>query len=421
MKKLFAAVFFFCSSFLFAGETGDVSAKVHYIKADEIITSSTASLIEYAIKMATADNSAALIIELNTPGGILEATRTIVQYIMASPVPVTVYVGPSGARAASAGIFITMAADFAVMAEGTNIGAAHPVTATGEDVKGDMRKKIENDTVAFIRSIAEKRGRDIKTAERMVLESVSFTATEALNLKIIDAVSDDKTGLSDLVKSRFNINGNMEIVQIEATFMQSVYKFLANPDTLAALLFLGIMLIAFEFKMPGSFIFAGLGVVCLVLFALGSNMIPVNYLAFLLILGGFALLAAEIFITSFGLLTISGIACLLFGLRMLFDRTGSVGIGVSMWFMAVITIVVAAVALLIGRLVVRDFKRKPSSGPDAMLGKEVKILDWESGSGHASIYGEIWNVKGDCDFEENETAVIESCNGMILTVRKKDR
>lgn len=395
--------------------------KVYSVKADEVITSSTADLIKDAIKTAAADNLSMLMIELNTPGGILDATRTAVQHIMASPVPVTVYVGPSGARAASAGIFITIAADFAVMAEGTNIGAAHPVVAGGEDIKGDMRKKVENDTIAFIRSIAEKRGRDIKTAEKMVMESTSYTATEALKLKIIDAVVSEKIGIEDLLKKRFDIKGEIEIVPVEATFMQSVYKFLANPDILAALLFLGIVMIALEFKMPGAFIFAGLGGLCLVVFAIGANIIPINYLAFLLILGGFALLIAEIFVTSFGLLTVGGIVCLLFGLRMLFDRAGSAGISVSIWFMIAITAIVAAIALLIGRLVIKDFKRRPASGMETMLDKKAKILDWENGEGHVAIYGEIWNARGRGDFEEGEEVIIENYGDMVLTVRKKDK
>ncbi|MBQ3033202.1 MAG: nodulation protein NfeD [Deferribacterales bacterium] len=393
------------------------SATLYVIKADEIITQSTAERVKEAVKQASEDKNGYLLIELNTPGGVLEATRNIVQHIMASSAPVTVYVTPSGARAASAGMFIALAADFAVMENGTNIGAAHPVNADGKDIEGDMRAKVENDTLAFVRSIAEKRGRNIAIAEKMVSQSTSYTASEALKENIIDAEAGANSNITQMIKERFHINGEIKTVTIEPTFLQSVHKFLANPNILAALLFMGMFMIGLEFKIPGTFIFAGIGVACFIIFAIGASIIPINYFAIILVIAGLILMAADIFVTSFGLLSIGGIGCLFFGLRMLFDSNSSTGIGVSPVFTITVTAIAAITVLIIGRLVVKDFKRRPATGMENLIDKHATVIDWNGNKGRVTIYGEIWNAKGGT-FAEGDEVIIESFESMTLTVRK---
>lgn len=423
MKLIAYAMFFLTifSSFTFAQNVPDNATssqqKIYSITIDGVITNSTAAFVESSISKAMADNGI-LLIRLNTPGGVLDSTRRIVQTILSSKIPVAVYVTPSGARAASAGIFITMAADYSVMDEGTNIGAAHPVNSDGKDIEGEMGKKVTNDTVAFIRSIAEKRDKNVQEAEKMVSDSASFTATEALKLKLIDAVVPAGGNIIELLVAKYKLPQNTQIEDISPTFTQKVLGFLANPNILAGLLFLGVMFIGLEFKMPSSFMFAGLGSVFLIFFGIGSNMIPINYLGVFLILAGIGLLIAEIFVTSFGALAVGGIASLFFGMRMLFDHGDNMGIDISLWLILSILGMVALIVLLIGRLIIGDFKRRPASGMETMPGKHANVIEWANGKGKVAIYGEIWNAGSSCDLQVGDDVIIESYQDMILRVKK---
>ncbi len=355
---------------------------------------------------------------IDTPGGVLESTRKIVQTLLSSKVPVISYVYPNGARAASAGIFITMAAEFSAMSESSNIGAAHPVSSNGEDIKGDMAEKVLNDTTALIKTIAEKRGKNIETAVGMVTKSKSYTSSEALKLNIIDAVVNHDE-LIKIISKKYNISENAEIINIEPDFKQEIYNIIANPDFLAAVLFLGIILIMLEVKMPGTFVFAGLGIICLIVFAFGANIIPINFLGIMLILLGFGLFIAEIFITSFGALTVAGLVSLIFGLRMLFDSEHSAGISVSLWVIPLITGTTLLIALLIGRLIIKDFIRRPSSGPETMLDKEAVVIEWEENKGRIKIYEEIWNAYSDENLSVDDAVIITNIEGLKLKVKKR--
>lgn len=424
IQRIFFAVIFTllsCTTIFAANDnltkTKNVSNKIYSITINGIITNSSASFVASSIMQAE-ENNGILLIKLNTPGGVLEATRQIVQSILESKSPVVTYVSPSGAQAGSAGIFITLAADYAVMDKGTNIGAAHPVNADGKDIEGAMGKKVLNDTVAFIRSIAETRGRDVVAAEKMVAESASYTADEALKLKLINAVVPEGSSIKTLITERFNLPADVEIISIDMTFTQQILNILSNPNILAGLLFLGVMLIGLEFKMPGSFIFAGSGAVFLILFGIGSNMIPVNYLAVLLILGGIGLLIADIFVTSLGILSLGGIAALFFGMRMLFDHGDSMGINISIGLIVAILAIVAGLVLLIGKLIVGDFKRKPASGMETMLDKKAEVIEWDALKGRITIYGEIWNAESSVELKKGDEVVIESYKNMTLRVKK---
>ncbi len=383
---------------------------------DGVITDASVAFIESTILKAEQDNVPVLMY-IDTPGGVLESTRKIVQILLSAKVPVISYVYPNGARAASAGIFITMAAEYSAMSESSNIGAAHPVSSSGEDITGDMAEKVLNDTTALIKSIAEKRNKNIDVAVGMVTQSKSYTSSEALKLNLVDAVVDHDE-LIKIISKKYNISENAEIISIEPDFKQEIYNVIANPDFLAAVLFLGIILIMLEIKMPGTFIFAGLGAICLIVFAFGANIIPINFLGIMLILLGFGLFIAEIFITSFGALTVAGIISLVFGLRMLFDSEHSTGISVSFWVILFIIAITLLIALLIGRLIVKDFTKKPSSGPDTMIDKEATVIEWDGYSGRVKIYEEIWNAYSDENLIINDKVTITKVEGLKLQVKK---
>lgn len=414
-KTILLLMMILCFSQIVYGE--NTYNKIYSFTIDGVITDATALFIEANIKKAEQDKVPVLMY-IDTPGGVLESTRKIVQTLLSAKVPVISFVYPNGARAASAGIFITMAAEFSAMSESSNIGAAHPVSSNGEDIKGDMAEKVLNDTTALIKTIAEKRGKNIEAAVGMVTKSKSYTSSEALKLNIIDAVVNHDE-LIKIISKKYDISEDAEIINIEPDFKQEIYNSIANPDFLAVVLFLGIILIMLEVKMPGTFIFAGLGIVCLIIFAFGANIIPINFLGIMLILLGFGLFIAEIFITSFGALTVAGLVSLIFGLRMLFDSEHSAGISVSLWVILVIAGITLLAALLIGRLIIKDFKRRPSSGPETMLDKEAVVIEWEENKGRVKIYEEIWNAYSDENLSVDDAVIITNIEGLKLKVKKK--
>lgn len=393
---LFLIIMLFFNSFSYAQEQ---YKKINAFEINGVITDATLKYVKENIEKSEKEN-AAVLIYIDTPGGVLESTRNIVQAILSSKVPVITYVYPKGARAASAGMFITIAGNYALMSESTNIGAAHPVASSGEDIKGEMEKKVLNDTVALAKNIAEKRGRNTAPVVAMVKESASYTSKEALDLKVIDKVAGDENIISLLPES-LNISKDAVIEKVEPDFTQVLYNIIADPNILAVLLFIGIALILLEIKVPGTFIFGTFGVVSLIIFAYGANIIPINFLGIGLIILGFALIVGEVFITSFGLLTLGSIVSFVFGLRVLFDSEKSAGVTVSMWVIIIIIGLLVSIALLIGRLIIKDFSRKPIIGLEAMEGLLVEVIEWDNvkHTGKVSVKGEIWNAV--CNDEVN--------------------
>lgn len=393
---LFLIIMLSFNSFSYAQEQ---YKKINAFEINGVITDATLKYVKENIEKSEKEN-AAVLIYIDTPGGVLESTRNIVQAILSSKVPVITYVYPKGARAASAGMFITIAGNYALMSESTNIGAAHPVASSGEDIKGEMEKKVLNDTVALAKNIAEKRGRNTAPVVAMVKESASYTSKEALDLKVIDKVVGDEKIISLLPES-LNISKDAVIEKVEPDFTQVLYNIIADPNILAVLLFIGIALILLEIKVPGTFIFGTFGIVSLIIFAYGANIIPINFLGIGLIILGFALIVGEVFITSFGLLTLGSIVSFVFGLRVLFDSEKSAGVTVSMWVIIIIIGLLVSIALLIGRLIIKDFSRKPIIGLEAMEGLLVEVIEWDNvkHTGKVSVKGEIWNAV--CNDEVN--------------------
>lgn len=414
---LFLIIMLFFNSFSFAQEQ---YKKINAFEINGVITDATLKYVKENIEKSEKEN-AAVLIYIDTPGGVLESTRNIVQAILSSKVPVITYVYPKGARAASAGMFITIAGNYALMSESTNIGAAHPVASSGEDIKGEMEKKVLNDTVALAKNIAEKRGRNTVPVVAMVKESASYTSKEALDLKVIDKVAGDEN-IIPLLPESLNISKDAVIEKVEPDFTQALYDIIADPNILAVLLFIGIALILLEIKVPGTFIFGTFGVVSLIIFAYGANIIPINFLGIGLIILGFALIVGEVFITSFGLLTLGSIVSFVFGLRVLFDSEKSAGVTVSMWVIIIIIGLLVSIALLIGRLIIKDFSRKPIIGLEAMEGLLVEVIEWDNvkHTGKVSVKGEIWNAVCNDEVHVGDKVRVVWLESLTLHVEKNN-
>lgn len=414
---LFLIIMLFFNSFSYAQEQ---YKKINAFEINGVITDATLKYVKENIEKSEKEN-AAVLIYIDTPGGVLESTRNIVQAILSSKVPVITYVYPKGARAASAGMFITIAGNYALMSESTNIGAAHPVASSGEDIKGEMEKKVLNDTIALAKNIAEKRGRNTAPVVAMVKESASYTSKEALDLKVIDKVIGDENIISLLPES-LNISKDAVIEKVEPDFTQVLYNIIADPNILAVLLFIGIALILLEIKVPGTFIFGTFGVVSLIIFAYGANIIPINFLGIGLIILGFALIVGEVFITSFGLLTLGSIVSFVFGLRVLFDSEKSAGVTVSMWVIIIIIGLLVSTALLIGRLIIKDFSRKPIIGLEAMEGLLVEVIEWDNvkHTGKVSVKGEIWNAVCNDEVNVGDKVKVVWLESLTLHVEKNN-
>ncbi|MGA8265984.1 MAG: nodulation protein NfeD, partial [Ignavibacteriaceae bacterium] len=319
----FAFLLLWLSIFTFRlnGQTTNVLV----ITLDGAINPAASDYIHYGIEQAVKHNSECLVLRLNTPGGLLESTRTIVSDILQSPIPVVVYVSPPGSRAASAGVFITLSAHIAAMAPGTNIGAAHPVSLQGQ-MDSTMTEKVTNDAAAFIRTISEKRHRNVKWAEDAVRKSISITETEALKDNIIDLIANNTKDLLEKINgeeihtatgSAILNTKNAEIINIDMSFQQKLLSILSDPNIAYILFMLGIYGLLFELYSPG-LIFPGVvGVISLLLAFYAMHTLPINYAGLALIIFSVILFVLEIKIVSHGLLTIGGVISLILGSVML--------------------------------------------------------------------------------------------------------
>ena len=327
-KYLFVSLFFLAALVLgFGGPSSAQEKQVNVIKIHDVITPAIADYITKAIEQANKERVQCLIIQLDTPGGLDLSMRDIMKEIMSSEVPIVVYVSPSGARAASAGALITLAADIGAMAPGTNIGAAHPV-AMGGKMDRTMTEKVTNDAVAYVKSIAEKRGRNAKVAERMVTDSISITETEALKQKVIDLIAKDMHDLLEKLDGRkverprgkitLETKG-AKVVEFQMGWREKFLATISNPNISYILMMIGLVGLYFELAHPGVIFPGVIGGICLILAFFAFRTLPVNYAGILLILLGVFLFIAEIKIASYGLLSVGGVVCLALGSIMLFE------------------------------------------------------------------------------------------------------
>ncbi len=375
--------------------------KVIVITLDGAINPAATDYIEYGIKQAVKTNAECLVLRLDTPGGLLESTRTIVSDILRSPVPVIVYVYPPGARAASAGVFITLSANIAAMAPGTNIGAAHPVTLQGK-MDSTMTEKVTNDAAAFIRSISKQRNRNVQWAEEAVRKSVSITETEALKLDVINLIADNVDDLLNKIDGEEikTISGtevlhtkNVQVVYVDMSFQQKLLSLLSDPNIAYILLMLGFYGLLFELYSPGSIFPGVIGVISLVLAFYSMHTLPINYAGLALIIFGIILFILEIKIVSHGLLTIGGVICLVLGSLMLIKTDSAFEVlHISWQIIAAVTILTFLFFTFVIGLGIKAQTRKPTTGKEGLLNEIGEAISDLDPSGQIKVHGEIWRA-----------------------------
>ena len=402
-------------------------APVFTIEVDAIINPATAKFILDSIDEATQQGAQCLIIKLDTPGGLLESTRMIVKKELASTIPIIVYVAPGGARAASAGVFVTMAAHLAVMAPGTHIGAAHPVTMGGEGKESKtMTEKIVNDTVAFIKNIAKTRGRNVDWAEKAVTKSVSITEEEAVKLNVVDLIASDIPTLLDKVDGRvIKFDGvsrtlhtkGVQPQAIQMSWRDRLLDVISNPTIAYILLMLGIYGIFFELSSPGAILPGVVGGIFLILAFYALQMLPVNYAGLALIFFAIILFIAEIKVVSHGLLAVGGVISLFLGSMMLFQSPVEY-MRVSLSVIIPAVMVSAAFFIFAVTKAINARLKKPTTGMEGLIG-EVGIASTPIAlEGKVSIHGEFWNAVSDQNIEKGEKVQVIGVVKLKLKVKK---
>ncbi|RLE12645.1 nodulation protein NfeD [Candidatus Aerophobetes bacterium] len=400
------------------------------IKIEGTISPATVEYVKKAFLYAREKNVQFLVIQLDTPGGLDTSMRTIVKLIMNSDIPVVVYVGPKGARAASAGVFIALSAHILAMAPGTNIGAAHPVSLMGGMDK-NMEKKVVNDAAAYIKSIAEKRGRNAEWAEKAVRESISTPSEEALKLKIIDVIAENRGELLKKINGRKVIIDDKRIILntegIKIDFFQPGFKdrflqYLADPNLAYILLMIGIWGIILEFFNPG-ILFPGIaGSICLILSFFSLQLLPFNLVGLLLIILAAVLFILETQITSYGALTIGGIISLTLGSLMLLEPS-AVYIHIGWEYILVgVGVTVFLFAFIISYAIKAQFK-KPTTGEGGLVGMVGIARTDLNPSGKVYVHGELWNATNITPGEiikKGEKVKVVKLEGMKLIVKKKE-
>jgi membrane-bound serine protease (ClpP class) len=386
-------------------------------------------VVEYmvgGIERAEEEGAVAVIFQLDTPGGLVESTRLIVKALLNAQVPTVVYVAPSGARAASAGTFVTMAGNIAAMAPGTNIGAAHPVTGEGKDIEGDMRQKAENDLAAFARSIADKRQRNADWAEKAVRQSVSITETEALEQHVIDLIAED---IPDLVAKLDGRTVSLPTGEVtlrtasaairyqQMSWRQRLLAVLSHPQFALMLLSLGSLGLLIELYNPG-LIFPGvIGAISLLLAFYSLQTLPVNYAGLALIGVAFLMFILETQIASFGMLTIGGIVAMFLGSLMLIDSPADyLQIPLSTIILVVGT--TAALFTFVVGAAVRSIHRQPVSGQEGMLGETGTVTGRIDLTGTVFVKGTLWSARSAAPIEAGETIRVTGMDGLKLTVER---
>ncbi|RMG43542.1 MAG: nodulation protein NfeD, partial [Candidatus Dadabacteria bacterium] len=379
LQIIVISLFQFVLAEAWAGNNKTDGPFVAVIDMNMMILPGTQEYLESAIERASQEGAEALVVKLDTPGGMLTSSQEMIQAIFKSPVPVIVYVFPSGASATSAGVFITVAAHIAAMAPGTSIGAAHPVMGNGKDIEGDMRKKAENITVAMVKSVAEQRGRNVDWVEKAVKESSSLTEKEALKKKVIDIVATDLNDLLKQIKGRKVKVNSSEVVlkdlsklprkEYKISFKQKTINVLANPN-IAALLWLGATTgLSLELYHPGAIVPGVVGVICLILALAVSQIIPISMSGVLLMIVGSLLIGAEMYVTS-GVLGLGGIIALVLGSIYLVDGSRAPDLAVAMDF--IIPVIIVVVLFMVWVIIngIKTLKRKPeTTGIEGMIGQ----------------------------------------------------
>jgi membrane-bound serine protease (ClpP class) len=399
------------------------SRQVNVIRVESVISPSSADYIVTAIKQAEKDKVAALVIELDTPGGLDTSMRVIIKEMLAAERPIVVYVAPSGARAASAGAFITLAAHIAAMAPGTNIGAAAPV-AMGGQMDKTMERKVTNDAAAYMRTIAEKRGRPIDLAEEWVRKATAKTETEALKAKLIDVVSPKLADLLQAIDGRVVATAagkvkietkNAPVHREEMNLRERILRVITNPTVAYLLLILGLAGLYFELSTPGAILPGVLGGISLILALYAFQQLPINYAGVLLIVLAIVMFIAEIKVTSHGVLTAGGIAAMILGSMMLIDSPAPY-MRISL---GAIILTAAATALFFVFVVgagVKALRAKTTTGQEGLIGEIGVVRTRLAPRGQVFLRGELWNAEGEGELEPGESVRVTGMDGLTLRV-----
>jgi membrane-bound serine protease (ClpP class) len=400
------------------------------IKISGVIGPATASYVSRGIDEARARNAQCLVIQLNTPGGLLDSTQTIVQTFLASPVPVVVYVAPMGATATSAGCFITMAANVAAMAPATTIGAAHPVILGGAPGGGEqqldptMKQKLENFSVSYIEAIAGRRHHNIEWAKSAVRESASITSEKALELKVIDLIAADLPDLLKQLDGR-QIDGKAlktagaTVTKIKMSVAERVSQTLFRPEVMFILMLIAVYGIIGELTAPGAILPGVVGAIALVLALYLAAVLPVNVTGFALIILALGLFTIDVFAPTHGVLTAGGIVSFVLGSLMLFNRADPL-FRLSLNYIIPATLVTAAFFIFAVGKGLRAQRLPAKTGVGTMVGKTATALTpIDSGGGQVFIEGEYWSAVSDAPIEKGQPAEVMAVQGLTLKVKPK--
>jgi membrane-bound serine protease (ClpP class) len=408
------------------------AASVARIVIDGTINPAVADFVHEAITKGAAEGDTALLVQLDTPGGLLASMKVIVKDVLDAPLPVIVWVAPSGAGAGSAGVFITMAGHVAAMAPGTNIGAAHPVQGSGEDIKGTLGEKITSFTASFSEAIAQRRGRNAEWAAKSVRESVSITAEEAARIKVVDFVAKDLDEVVRKAEGREvdvagtkrklafaaarDADGTLRVRTHEMSLAQRVLNYLADPNIAYLLMLAGVLGLYVEFTNPGV-VFPGVaGAICLMLALAAMHVLPVNISGLGLLALGVALLIAEAFLPTFGLVGVGGIIAVVLGSLFLFDH--ETGIRVSPGLVYGVGGTAGAAMLGLAVLVYRSQSARPTHGTGGMVGERGVARERLAPSGTVLVRGEYWTAESDVPVEPGERVEVTGVDGLVLRVRR---
>lgn len=406
----------------------NASADVVRVTVDDMIHPISDEYVGRAIDQAAARKADAVLIVLRTPGGLETSMRGIIEKIFRSPVPVIVWVGPSGARAASAGFFILEAADLASMAPGTNTGAAHPVVL-GQKIDDVMKMKLQNDSAAFIRSIAQRRGRNVKSAEAGVREARSFTEDEALAQKLIEVVAANEASLLRWAdgKTVKRWNGtktvlhvaNKPVVDYEMSLKQRVLSKLMDPNIIFILLAVGALALYAEFNHPGAVVPGVVGLIAVVLAVFALNLLPTSYAAFALILVAFILFALEAKYTSYGILGIGGVVCMILGAMLLVD--GPIPeMRVHLLTAIAVSVPIGVIAIFLMTLVLRAYRNRVATGSEGMIGEIGVARTSVQAEGKVFVHGELWNATARTSIAEGARVRVRAIEGLRVLVEPAD-
>ncbi len=437
MRYFFVALFLLGLSLSFvsapsvAKEDGPLA---HVVEVKSVISPATYELITRHIKLAEKEGADVLILEIHTPGGLYDSTQDIIQAIFDSPVPVVTYVSPSGSHAASAGTYILYASHIAAMAPGTNIGAATPVQMGGgekekpkDDTKSTLERKMVNDASAYIKTLAEYRGRNLEWAEKAVRDAETVTASEALNKKIIDVIAPDIQTLLEKIDGKTVKMGKDKTMKLTTKgarishhapdWRTKLLEIITNPNIAFLLMTLGSYGLIYEVTHPGAFFPGVVGAICLLLGLYAMNVLPINYAGLMLMLLGIALMTGEAIAPGFGVLGLGGAIAFAIGGVMLIDSQ-TPGFGIDPWVIGITTLFSFTILSVFLAMALRAQKAPVTTGVEELLAATGEVLDWSGGKGNVRITGEIWQAitEGDYIFKKGDLVKVLDVRGLKLVI-----